>query len=142
GCFVAFDARPAGVGSRQVFIRDLTTGETTLVSASTDDIPGTGDSTNPSLSDDGRFVAFQSNAVDLGARAASSSSVLVRDVAASTIRSADSSTGGDDINPAISGNGQFVAFESRPLEGFSQVFLWNRLNSQVTSVSAVETGPL
>src|SRR5688500_7693500 len=32
GRFVAFDARPAGVGTRQVFIRDLTTGETTLVS--------------------------------------------------------------------------------------------------------------
>jgi len=142
GRFVAFDARPAGVGSRQVFIRDLTTGETTLVSASTDDIPGTGDSTNPSLSDDGRFVAFQSNAVDLGARAPTSSSVLVRDVAASTIRSAGSFSGGDDINPAISGNGQFVAFESRPLEGFSQVLLFNRLNGQLATVSRLENGPL
>jgi Tol biopolymer transport system component len=140
GRFVAFDARPAGVGARQVFIRNLTTGETTLVSASTVGVPGSGDSTNPSISDDGRFVAFQSNAVDVGARTATSTSVLVRDVAEATTRTAGSPTGGDDINPAISGNGQFVAFESRPLSGFSQVFLFNRLNSGLTPVSRLESG--
>src|SRR6185503_3685010 len=33
GRFIAFDARPAGGGARQVFLRDQTTGVTTLVSA-------------------------------------------------------------------------------------------------------------
>jgi Tol biopolymer transport system component len=141
GRFVAFDAQPAGVATRQVFLRDLATGETTLVSASSGDTPGTGNSTNPSLSDDGRFVTFQSNAVDLGARSASSSSVLVRDVAEATTRSASAFSTGDDLNPAISGNGQFVAFESRPLEGFSEVLQFNRLNAQVTPVSRVENAP-
>ena len=50
GRFVAFDAQPAGVATRQVFIRDLTTGETTLVSASSGDFLATPADANCSIS--------------------------------------------------------------------------------------------
>lgn len=142
GRFVAFDARPPGVGARQVFLRDLTTGVTTLVSATPDGLPGAGDSTNPTLSDDGRFIAFQSASLDLGAKSASSRSILVSEVATETILLASPPTTGDDLNPSISGNGQFVAFESRPVEGFSEVLLWNRLNGQVLPASRLEGAAL
>jgi Tol biopolymer transport system component len=143
GRFIAFDARPAGSGTRQVFLRNVTTGITTLVSATADGVAGSRDSTNPSFSDDGRFIAFESTAVDLGAKSASSRSILVRDESLGTIQPATASAAVDDANPSVSGNGQFVAFESRPLGGsaLTAVVLWNRLNGQVTPVSQGEAAP-
>jgi Tol biopolymer transport system component len=137
GRLVAFDAIPSDGGPRQVFLRDQSTGEVTLISATPDGVEGNGDSTNPSVSDNGAIVAFQSEATNLGATSSTSNSVLVRDVGAATIRSASSSDTGDDVNPAVSGDGNFVAFESRPLggSGFSTVLLWNSGNSQVSPVS-------
>ncbi len=142
GRFVAFDAVPAGGGPRQVFLQDQTTGEITLVSATPAGAPGSGDSTNPSVSDNGAVVAFQSTAVDLGARSSTSTSVLVRGVSTTSIRSASASTASNDVNPAVSGNGNFVAFESRPVagSGFSTVQLWNAQNGQQSPVSAPPGG--
>jgi Tol biopolymer transport system component len=143
GRFIAFDSQPADSSFRQVFVQDLTTNVTTLVSATPDLLPGDGDSTNPSLSDDGRFVAFQSRAVNLGARSASSRSILLRDVSSATTRLASSTTPSDDVNPAISGSGQFVAFESRPLSDveFAQVLLFNALTGLVSPVSQTAGAP-
>jgi Tol biopolymer transport system component len=142
GRFVVFDAVPAGGGFRQVFLQNQATGEVTLVSAGPDGAAGGGDSRNPSVSDSGSVVAFESNAVDLGARSASSPSVLVRQVATTTIRSASSEATGSDANPAVSGNGRFVAFESRPVGGggFPTVLLWNSQSDQLTPVSAAPGG--
>src|SRR5436190_7646746 len=137
GRLVAFDAVPDGGGPRQVFLKNQITGVTTLVSATPAGAAGGGDSSNPAVTDDGRFVAFQSISVDLGARSASSSSILIREVATASIRSASSEATGNDINPSFSGNGQFVAFESRPLSGtgVSTVLLWNSENNQILTVS-------
>jgi Tol biopolymer transport system component len=142
GRFVAFDAVPAGGGPRQVFLKDQTTGGVTLVSATPDGLSGNGDSTNPSVSDSGAFVAFQSKALNLGARSASSTSVLVRAVGTTTIRSASSPATGTDVSPAISGNGRFVAFESQPLSGsgFSTVLLFSQQSGQLTTVPQTPGG--
>jgi len=48
-----------------VFIRDLQTGTTLLVSAATNGLPGNGDSRSPAMTADGRFVAFVSAANNL-----------------------------------------------------------------------------
>lgn len=137
GRFIAFDSRPADNPFRQVFVQDLTTNDIVLVSAASDEAPGNGDSTNPSISEDGRFVAFQSSAVNLGARAASSNSILLRDVSSATTQLASPAAPSEDVNPEVSGNGQFVAFESRPLSGpgFSSVLLFNALTGLVSDVS-------
>jgi hypothetical protein len=142
GLFVAFDAVPSGGGPRQVFLKDQTTGTVTLVSATAAGAAGDGDSSNPSVSDGGAFVAFESKAVNLGARSSSSRSVLVRDVRTTTIRSASSPATGDDVSPAISGNGGFVAFESQPLagSGFSTVELWSQQSGQLTTVTQTPSG--
>jgi Tol biopolymer transport system component len=142
GRFVAFDAIPAGGGPRQVFLQDQTTGEVTLISANIAGAPGNGNSTNPSVSDNGAVVAFQSSAVDLGARSSSSNSVLVREVSTTSIRSASSSATGDDVSPAVSGDGNSVAFESRPVggSGFSTVLVWSAGNGQLSTVSTPPSG--
>jgi hypothetical protein len=142
GRFVVFDAVPAGGGPRQVFLKDQTAGTTALVSATPAGVAGNGASSNPTVSDNGAFVAFQSSAVDLGARSATSNSVLVREMSTTTIRSASSSSGSNDVNAAISGDGPFVAFESQPLNGsgFSTVQLWSAQTGQLTTVSQTPSG--
>ena len=51
--------------SANVYVRNTATGQTTLVSATPDGDPSNGDSFNPVISPDGRYVAFASTANDL-----------------------------------------------------------------------------
>ncbi len=52
-------------GARDVFVRDLQTGETTRVSVSSSGAEANGDSFAPALSADGRYVAFSSAGTNL-----------------------------------------------------------------------------
>ena len=101
-----------------VFRHDRITGETVRVSVATGGGQGTGGSTEPRISDDGNRIVFASTAFDLvGNDANGASDVFVRDIAAgTTTRVSVSTTGGDadlpSTEPAISGDGRFVAFTS------------------------------
>ena len=91
---------------------------TQRVSVSTGWLQGNFASTSPSISADGRFVAFQSSASNLVAGDANASSdVFVRDrLDGTTVRASVDSSGvegtGNSEWPAISGDGRFVAFAS------------------------------
>jgi hypothetical protein len=71
GQFVAFvswayDLDPVcSYAARHVFVRDWLTGQTTCVSLASDGTQAYGDDWNPSISADGRFVAFGSDADNL-----------------------------------------------------------------------------
>lgn len=52
-------------GTQDVFIRNLSTGNTALVSAATTGVQGNSDSISPAVSSDGRYVAFTSSATNL-----------------------------------------------------------------------------
>jgi Tol biopolymer transport system component len=52
-------------GLNDVFVRDLGTGTTVLVSATPSGVSANGPSFNPQLSADGRYVLFESDATDL-----------------------------------------------------------------------------
>lgn len=70
GRYVAFesdavDYAPCRVVSRNVFVKDLLTGQVELVSQSTGGVPANGESSSPSISADGRYVAFRSSATNL-----------------------------------------------------------------------------
>jgi Tol biopolymer transport system component len=101
-----------------VFVRDMVTGQTRLVSLASDTSQGDSDSYWPSISDDGRFVAFNSNAANLVPGDTNGTwDIFVRDLRAGrTSRVSVSSTGvqGNDISypPDISGDGRRVAFFS------------------------------
>ena len=89
------------------------------VSVATDGAEGDGRSSSASLSADGRFVLFESDATDLvSGDANDATDIFLRDLSTGAVvlvSVAEDGTQGDDrsANPAISGDGRFVAFESR-----------------------------
>ncbi|MFQ5950107.1 MAG: hypothetical protein ACE5J1_05410, partial [Nitrospiria bacterium] len=91
---------------------------TERISRDSNGVEGNGDSFSPSLSDDGNFVAFYSYANNLVANDINDTEdVFVKDRSTgATIRVSVASNGtegnDDSYDPAISGNGQYVAFRS------------------------------
>jgi Tol biopolymer transport system component len=103
-----------------VFVRDLLTGATTLVSAGADGGPAwDGHSMNPVISADGRYVVFLSTATNLAAAQGTTFYINVfrRDlqtgntILVSTTNGIDAANG-DCSNPVISQDGRYVAFLS------------------------------
>jgi uncharacterized repeat protein (TIGR01451 family) len=129
-----------GVGD--VFVRDRRTGVTERVSVGPKGIEGDGDSnflgisTAPAISDDGRYVAFKSEATNLvkGDRNGFTD-VFVRDRGAGTTEIISADGGGD--NPAISPDGNFVAFETTGIDGdFAEdVYLRDRVTGALERIS-------
>jgi Tol biopolymer transport system component len=130
GRFVAFvsaasnltaDVRPPH-NPAAVFVRDLDANTTTLASRASGPVGTTGDgpSTNPSLSGDGRLVAFESYSTNLVPDDPDrNTDILVRDQAAAATTLVSRGTGtqgakGADFSyaPSMSLNGRFVAFGS------------------------------
>ena len=103
--------------SRDIFVHDIATEETTRVSVASDGAQGTGDSLRPSISADGRYVAFQSEAVFDSADTNEARDVYVHDRETGVITRAslgDSEAEGDggSFSPSVSANGRYVAFWS------------------------------
>jgi Tol biopolymer transport system component len=106
-------------GLRDVFLRDLMSGTTLLVSAGLDGQVANGMSYDPAISANGRYVAFASTARNLVAGDSNGKSdVFVRDLEAGStvLASVDSGGigGGNAVShaPAIGGDGRFVLFRS------------------------------
>src|SRR5262249_22172880 len=101
-----------------VFVRDLATSTTTRVSVASDGTQANGASTNPAVSADGSLVAFRSLASNLVAGDTNGvADVFVRNrLTGVTERVSVASDGtqgnAQSINPVISADGRFVAFES------------------------------
>ena len=129
GRFVAYTATQNG--HAQVFLRDTCTGassdcqtHTTLLSAATDGTAGNADSNTPSISIDGRFVAFSSMATNLVASTPAGRQIFLRDTCWSAAASCNPQTilvstdesgalsGNDNLLPSLSSSGRFVAFLS------------------------------
>ena len=141
GRFVAFFSDATNLvpgdtnGSRDVFLRDCQTAMTERVSVGGGGIQGNGDSGYPSISPDGRYVAFESwasnlVAVDVGGWP----DIFVRDrqLATTTIASVDSlgaQGGGVSYNASISADGRYVAFNSEATlvpsdtNGYSDIYV-------------------
>ena len=108
-------------GRRDVFVRDLSAGTTTLVSVGMNGQPANNDSDGASISADGRFVAFGSLASNLVPGDTNSfSDVFVRDLQSGTTTRISIPLGGGQANghsafgsaAMISANGRYVAFSS------------------------------
>jgi len=134
-----------GVGD--VFVRDRRTGVTERVSVGARGVQGNGDSnflgiaTAPAISDNGRYVAFKSDASNLvkGDRN-QLTDVFVRDRSTGTTERISGAGGGD--NPAISPDGNFVAFETFDFDGdFAQdIYLRNRSAGTIERISVSHDG--
>ena len=125
GRYVAFASSATNLvagdtnGQRDVFVRDMSTGTVVRVSVSSDEVEGDSGSYDPSISADGRYVAFESGATNLVAGDTNSTmDVFVRDLTSTTtVRvSVDSDEvvegNNSSVDPSISADGRFVAFES------------------------------
>jgi hypothetical protein len=128
GRYVAYTAEQND--HAQVFVRDTCEGapsgcqsRTLLLSAATDGTPGNDDSRAPSMSADGRYIAFSSAAANLVAGAASGRQIYLRDMCfGATSPSCTPSTqlvstdadgalvGTEGILPSVSASGRFIAF--------------------------------
>lgn len=155
GRFVAFhslapDLVPNdGNGVANVYLHDRLTGTTELVDVATDGTPSNGESLQPRLSADGRFVVFESTATNLaGLPTRPGFAVYRRDRLLGTttlvgVGSAGAPARRETKNPAISGDGRFVVFESSANEldpssysdGNIQIYLRDTVLGTTTRVS-------
>ncbi|HMD38951.1 MAG TPA: hypothetical protein VKH15_06700 [Candidatus Acidoferrum sp.] len=127
GRYVAYAAEQNG--NSQIFARDTCQGadsscqpRTMLISAALDGTPATDDSHAPSMSSDGRYVAFSSAASNLTADITSGRQVYLRDTCFGAAASCTPSTqlvstdpsgnlgGTESILPSVSTSGRYVAF--------------------------------
>lgn len=107
-------------GYADVFVRDTLAGTNLLVSISTNGTPANHRSTEPSISSDGRYVAFTSHASDLVPGDENNrSDVFVRDLLNGTTTLVSVSLNGSSpgnnpsYSPLISGDGSYVLFRSQ-----------------------------
>ncbi len=129
GCFVAFASLSTNFGvaggNQQIYLRGPLPGpgtcsgteQTSLVSQDNSASPGVGASSSPSVSSNGLFVAFVSNAAFL--TGVTGQQIYLRNVqiGVTTLVSQDNtgnpaSAGSSNTAPSISGDGRFVAFVS------------------------------
>jgi len=134
--------------ARDIFVYDRQTGVITRVSVATGGTQANGDSSAPSLSDDGRLVAFISaanNLVDGDTNSVDDAFVHDRDTGITTrvsVSSAGVQANGDSYDARISGNDRYVAFASfadnlvtDDLAGKMDVFRHDRQSGETIRVS-------
>jgi Tol biopolymer transport system component len=159
GRYVAFHSDATNLvggdtnGDRDVFVHDRQTAQTTRVSVASDGSQGNSHSRYPSISADGRYVAFHSDATNLvGGDTNGHGDVFVHDrQTGQTTRvsvASDGSQGNSySRNSSISADGRYVAFHSfaRNLvggdtNGRGDVFVHDRQTAQTTRVSVASDG--
>ena len=136
GRYVAFSSAAANLvrgdrnNSSDVFVRDRETGQTQRVSVASSGAEANLDSSRPSISADGRYVAFESAASNLvpgdgnGVR-----DVFVRDRETGQTERASvdlSDTGLGSTHASISGDGQYVAFVATDYSDDGAANIWLR----------------
>lgn len=135
-----------------VYVHDRVTGETSRVSVTSSGAAGSGSSSNPSISYDGRYVVFESTA-DLAPLATNGCvDIFVRDrsLLTTSLVSIDATGGPSNqhsYRPSISADGQFVLFVSDATDlvpgdtnGDSDCFVRNRQSNSTVRVSVADSG--
>ncbi|HEX3628636.1 MAG TPA: hypothetical protein VH280_24770 [Verrucomicrobiae bacterium] len=128
GRYVAFASEASDLADNitndwsEVFVRDLLLQTNILASADTNGFPASSPSTEPSISADGRYVAFSSYATNLTAGVfTNSENVFLRDLQSRTtalasagFSSAPWSCGNDNsYSPTISSDGRYIMYYSQ-----------------------------
>jgi Tol biopolymer transport system component len=159
GRFVAFGSRSSNLvendvnASVDIFVHDLITGQTELISIGSLGQQGNADSQYPSISADGRYVAFASSASNLVAGDTNAKiDIYVHDRQAMhtiQITTAFDQTQSNDVSlhSAISGNGRFVFFDSiasnlvrNDTNNEMDLFLYDRLMGNILRGSTAFDG--
>jgi Tol biopolymer transport system component len=123
GRYVAFSSLASNLvagdtnGAYDIFVHDRQTGVTTRVSVDSSGNEGNDISGAPSISSDGRYVAFESYASNLVADTDSGLDIFVHDrqtgmTSRVSVNSSGNKGNGASIYPSMSSDGRYVAFES------------------------------
>jgi Tol biopolymer transport system component len=136
-----------------VFVHDLTTAETTRVSIKSNKTQAKGASFGPTISADGRYVAFSSDAPNLVTNDKNKQNdIFVRDrEIAETVRVSINSAGEegnfDSFDAALSADGRYVAFGSRATNLVSDdtnevedIFVHDQQTGETTRISVNSAG--
>jgi Tol biopolymer transport system component len=159
GRYVVFDSRATTLvpgntaGVSQVFLRDRQTGAIEIISVNPSGNPGNAGSTGGTISADGRYVAFVSNAFDLVPGDVNGfSDIFVRDRQTGTTELLHVAIGGTQGNeqmyvPVISADGSAVAFQTAATNlvagdtnGVFDIFVYDRTAAMTTLVSVNMSG--
>ncbi len=159
GRYVAFSSHGSNLvagdsnRSSDIFVRDRIASTTERISVSSNGIQGYSGSKNPSISADGSYVAFASDAVNLVAGDSNrSSDIFVRDRIAGTTELVSISSNGiqgysGSSSPSISADGSYVAFASVASDlvagdsnASSDIFVRDRIAETTERVSVSSTG--
>jgi Tol biopolymer transport system component len=140
-------------GCRDIFVRDRMLGTTEVVSVSSAGAQGDADSACPSISADGRYIAFQSDAADLvegdtnGVWDVFVHDRLTGETDRVSISSAGTEGNGNSYDPSISADGRYVAFPScasnlveSDTNGSPDVFVHDRQTGGTERVSVTSAG--
>ena len=155
GRFIAFSSVSTNLipgqdddfGARDIFLFDRLTGVTTLVSHAGGSSRTVGNSASfaPSLSADGRYLVFASNATDLLAgvadlnrdldvflydRLTGTTSLVTRSAESASVTSRDGGSA-----PAISADGNTIAYFSRDHRAGGHIWVYDRLSGQRSFVT-------
>ena len=145
GRFVAFASTASNfkngdTSGEDVFVHDRATKKTKMVSINSKGRRGNAESANPSISLNGRWVVFQSDAENLVRNDSNlREDVFMRDRASGktkriSVKSNGNQGNGDSDDPWISGDGRWVGFESSAENfvsgdnGEEDVFIRGRVN--------------
>ncbi|MGH2723212.1 MAG: calcium-binding protein [Actinomycetota bacterium] len=158
GTLVAFDSTATNLvlgdtnQAIDVFVHDRSTGMTSRVSVSSEEAQGDSGSHSPSISADGRFVAFVSLASNLvPGDTNGADDIFVRDLVAGTTERVSLTSTGEEANSsttitAISADGRWVAFSSfatnlvpGDTNGHFDVFIHDRETGLTERVSVSST---
>jgi Tol biopolymer transport system component len=125
---------------QQVYVRNMQSQTTELVSANIDGDPGNADSFNPVISGNGRYVAFESQATDLlrpqAADPLAPRYIYVRDLLFGvTWLVSLPNGGGNDQLPTINEDGSVVAYEGSP-----GIWVWEMFSNSTIRVDYGATG--
>lgn len=136
-----------------VFLHDRQTGKTIRISVASDGTEAKGQSRGPSISADGRYIAFSSNAPNLvPGDTNGKTDVFVRDLQTGKTTRVSVSSDGEQCdlaskNPVISADGRYVAFYSKggnlvagDINQEGDVFVHDRQTGKTTRVSLASDG--
>jgi Tol biopolymer transport system component len=157
--YVAFGSSAADLvaadtnGSRDIFVHDRQTAETARVSVDSFGTEGNGNCYAPTITADGRYVAFESDASNLVTGDANSMrDIFVHDrqtgeTTRVSVNSGGTEGSGNSQRPSTSSDGRYVAFMSFSSDlvtgdtnGFADVFVHDRQTGETTRVSVDSAG--
>jgi Ca2+-binding RTX toxin-like protein len=159
GRYVVFESDASNLvsgdtnGTRDVFVKDLTTNTITRISTAADGTQGNSNSYNAAISADGRYVVFESDASNLVSGDTNGTrDVFVKDLTTNTITRISTAADGTQGNSnsygaAVSADGRYVVFSSNAsnlvsgdTNNVGDVFVKDLTTNTITRISTAANG--